>query len=80
VRKLVKLLQQESEIPAAAEFLVRRCYYHVEVENEIRNEIKEGFYITLYVFGYGNNEGEARMEWAAGLKLIEDSIQQLSVF
>ena len=32
------------------ELLIRRCFYHVA------DEVQEGFYITLYLFGYGDDE------------------------
>jgi hypothetical protein len=73
VRQLTDILKKESELKAGAEFLVRRCYYNVE------KEFKEGFYITFYLFGYGNDENEARQRWSTGLKLAEQAIQQLSV-
>jgi len=72
VKWLTKALQQSPELPASAEFLVRRCYYHIQ------KEIKEGFYITFYLFGYGHHETEARQQWGEALKLAEQAIQQLS--
>jgi hypothetical protein len=66
-------LKEEPELTAAAEFLVRRCYYNV------KKEVKEGFYITFYLFGYGDDENEARQRWNTGLKLALQAIQQLSV-
>src|SRR5437899_2070280 len=41
--RLTQLLRRVPEIPAAAEFLVRRCHYH-EDENH------DGFYITFHLF------------------------------
>jgi hypothetical protein len=72
VRQLTKILQQSPELPASAECLVRRCYYHVE------KEVEEGFYITFYLFGYGDDETEARQRWGDALKLALQAIQQLS--
>ena len=66
---LTGLLQQVPEIPAAAEFLVRRCYYH-DAEG-----IRDGFYITFYLFGYGDGEAQSRQRWALGLKLVENAIR-----
>jgi hypothetical protein len=70
-KRLIQLLKAVPEIPAAAEFLIRRCYYHVE------EEIREGFYITFYLFGYGD-EVQSRQHWAIGLKLVANAIRQLS--
>ena len=71
-RKLTQLLKKAPEIPAAAEFLIRRCYYHVG------EEIRDGFYITFYLFGYGDDELQARQRWAIALKLVENAIRQVS--
>jgi hypothetical protein len=71
-KRLAQLLKSAPEIPAAAEFLIRRCYYHGE------EEIREGFYITFYLFGYGQDEFQSRQQWAIGLKLVENAIRQLS--
>jgi len=66
---LTGLLKQVPEIPAAAEFIIRRCYYH-DAEG-----IRDGFYITFYLFGYGDDEVQARQRWAIGLKLVENAIR-----
>jgi hypothetical protein len=67
-KQLTALLKRVPEIPSAAEFLIRRCYY----------ESREGFYITFYVFGYGDDEEDARKRWVIGLKLTQNAIRQLS--
>ncbi len=66
---LTGLLKRTPEVPAAAEFLIRRCYYHDE------KGIRAGFYITFYVFGYGGDEVQSRQCWAIGLKLAENAIR-----
>ena len=58
-------LRRSPELPAAAEFVVRRCYYHA------RGETRDGFCLTFYLFGYGKDETEARRQWARALKLVE---------
>jgi hypothetical protein len=70
--RLTQLLRRVPEIPAAAEFLVRRCHYHEE------DETRDGFYITFYLFGYGDDEPQAQQRWAIGLKLVENAIRQIS--
>jgi hypothetical protein len=69
-KRITQLLKRVPEIPAAAEFLIRRCFYHVG------DEIHEGFYITLYLFGYGDDEPQASRHWASALKLVENAIRQ----
>jgi len=72
-KQLIHLLQRVPEIPSAAEFLIRRCHYHQA------DEIRDGFYVTFYLFCYGDDEEQARQRWAIGLKLVENAIRQLSV-
>ena len=71
-KSIIQLLKRVPEIPSSAEFLIRRCFYHQG------NEIREGFYMTSYLFGYGDDESQARQQWAIGLKLVENAIRQLS--
>ncbi|MBZ5652749.1 MAG: hypothetical protein LAO18_19950 [Acidobacteriia bacterium] len=70
-KRITQLLKRVPEIPAAAESLVRRCFYHMA------EETKDGFYITLYVFGYGDDEAQARQRWAIALKLAENAVRQM---
>ncbi len=67
-KRLTQLLQRVPEIPASAEFLIRRCYYGE----------KAGFYMTFYLFGYGDDDARARQQWAIALKLAENAIRQAS--
>jgi hypothetical protein len=71
-RKLVELLRRTPEIPSSVEVCVRRCYFGDE------GGVREGFYCTLYVSGYGNDEPSARQNWAVGLKLVGNATVQLS--
>jgi hypothetical protein len=72
-KRITQLLKRVPEIPAAAELLIRRCFY------EAGDEIQKGFYITLYVLGYGGDELQARQLWAIALKLVENAIRQVCV-
>jgi len=71
-RNLVELLRQAPQAPSAVEVCVRRSYYREE------GGVREGFYCTLYVSGYGNDGASARQNWGAGLKLMGNAIMQLS--
>lgn len=71
-RRITELLKRVPEIPAAAELIVRRCFYH-----NIPG-MPDGFYITFYLFGYGDDEPQARQRWAIALKLVENAIRQIS--
>jgi len=71
-RKLAGLLRRAPDMPSAAEICVRRCYY------DNAGGIREGFYCTLYISGYGNDEPNACRSWGLGLTLTRNAIVQLS--
>ena len=48
------------------------------VTSRRRRGVREGFYFTLYVSGYGNDEAGAHQNWGVGLKLVGNAILQLS--
>jgi hypothetical protein len=70
-RSLTTLLQRAPEMQASAEFLVRRCFY-------AHDSALDGFYITSYVFGYSENEDDARKHWGIALRLVGGALVQLS--
>ena len=72
VRRLATLLGRAPQISAAAEFIVRRCSY------ETQNQTVQGFSITFYLSGYGDDESEARQRWGIGLQLVGNAILQVS--
>lgn len=69
-KKITQLLKKTPEIPASAEFLMRRCHFH-EAAGE-----QDGFYITSYIFGFGNDEQSAHQQWQIGLQLVENALRQ----
>ena len=69
VKQLVELLKRAPEISALVEFMVRRAFY-------ASPDLREGFYITLYVFGYGKDAESARRQWGIALKLVENAVRQ----
>jgi hypothetical protein len=71
-RTLVEWLRRTPETQSAAEICVRRCYFGGD------GGVREGFYTTLYVSGYGNDGPSARQNWGAGLKLMENAVGQWS--
>jgi hypothetical protein len=72
LKELTALLNKAPDIAASAEFLLRRCYYHTD------HEARDGFYVTAYVFGYGENEMKARQQWGVALELVGGAIIQVS--
>ncbi len=72
VKRLVELLRRAPEIRSAAELCVRCCYFHGGKDD------RDGYYITLYVSGYGDDADQARMNWGIGLKLVGNALVQSS--
>lgn len=70
LKQLTMLLKKAPEIPASAEFLIRSCHFHDAAKEQ------DGFYITAYVFGFGDDERAARQQWQIGLQLLENAIRQ----
>jgi hypothetical protein len=73
LKRITELLKRVPEIPASAEFLLRRCYFR-----QSGTDTRDGFYVTFYLFGYGDDEMSARQQWAIGMKLAEHTIWQIS--
>jgi hypothetical protein len=71
-KRLVELLRRTPETPSAAELCVRRCYFHET------GETREGFYVTMFVSGYGDDQGRGRQNWGIALKLVGNAVLQLS--
>lgn len=69
-----RLLRRAPEIPAAAEFVVRRCSYHAPPGPPPQ----EGFYLTFYLYGYGDDQHDAQRRWGIALKVVENLLLQLS--
>jgi hypothetical protein len=68
-RRLLPLL---TPAPAAAraELCLRRCYF--------RARQQWGFYLTLFLNGYGRETAEAKKEWASGLEALQSALLRLS--
>ncbi len=72
LKQVAGLLQRVPEIPDSAELMLRRCFYHGQ------DGIREGYYVTFYLFGFGEDEAKARQQWGIALKLVTGAITQLS--
>jgi hypothetical protein len=73
-KDLVALLRRAPETPSSAEVCVRRCYFAEDAERPVQ----QGFYFTLYVSGYGDDEDSALLNWGVALKLVGNAMVQLS--
>lgn len=69
VKAMAKLVRHAPEMASAAEFAVRPCLDH-------RAETQECFYITFYLYGYGEDERQSRRRWAIALKMVQNAIIQ----
>ncbi len=69
-----RLLRRAPEIPAAAEFVIRRCFYR----RAPAPEPQQGFYVTFYLYGYGDDQQDAQRRWGIALKVVENLLLQLS--
>lgn len=73
LKKLCDLLKRAPEIPASAEFLLRHCNFHE------RDGLQTGFYVTFYLFGFGEDEEAAHRQWGIALRLVGNAIRQVGV-
>jgi hypothetical protein len=71
--RLVELLKRAPEMPASVEVIIRRAHYE-----DAPNAVRQGYYFTLYVFGFGDDEDEARKAWGIALRLVGHAILQMS--
>jgi len=72
-KTLCELLKRAPEIAAAVEFVIRRCYFHAAGNPD---ESANGFAITDYVSGFGEDEAEARKRWSIALTLTQHALVQ----
>ncbi|HMF89415.1 MAG TPA: hypothetical protein VKL40_02145 [Candidatus Angelobacter sp.] len=74
-KNLCALLKRAPEIASAVELVIRRCYYRPEDKPA---ESVEGFCITAYVSGFGDDEAEARRRWSIALTLLQHALVQVA--
>jgi hypothetical protein len=71
-KRLMELLRRAPELQASFETIIRAAHF------EDGRDIREGFYFTMYVQGYGDDQQEARQAWGIALKLVKNAILQIS--
>lgn len=74
-RSLCALLKRAPEMASAVELVIRRCYYHPDNNP---SESIDGFCITAYVSGFGEDEAEARRRWSIALTLLQHALVQVA--
>ncbi len=75
-QRMCKLLALVPEISASVELALRRCYFHQD--DEVSKDSDPGFYLTIYISGYGDDAEQAWQRWGIALKLVENALLQLS--
>ena len=73
---LKTLLGKVPDFAAAADIVLRRCYYHRPEYSPDRSD--DGYCLTFYLNGYGDDEDGAKKSWTIGLKLVQNALMQLS--
>jgi len=83
-KTISQLLSRAPDFAAAVEFIVRRCFYHAD-ETRFTSDVeldeprhREGFGITLYSYGYGDDATEAKQRWAIGVKVVQNALLQVA--
>ncbi|HUN89155.1 MAG TPA: hypothetical protein VMU28_10215 [Terriglobales bacterium] len=71
--RLVELLRRAPELPASMEAIIRRAHFEDPDGN-----VREGFYFTLYVTGYGEDAAEAKQACGIALRLAGHATLQMS--
>jgi hypothetical protein len=67
--RLCDLLKGAPEMPASAEIMVRRCFYANHPDHD-------GYYLTVYVSGFGETEAQSRQRWSIALTLVQHALVQ----
>ena len=73
LKKLCDLLKRAPDIPASAEFLLRHCYFRQS------DGMQTGFYVTFYLFGFGEDEEAAHRQWGIALRLVGNAMRQVGM-
>ncbi len=82
VKGAVRCFSLTSEVPAAVELVIRRCYFRQDSAETSSGaaagnftDMPIGFYVSVYTSGYGCTYEEARSRWACALKESVKAIQ-----
>lgn len=71
--RLVELLKRAPELPAAIEAIIRRAHFESD-----SGQVRQGFYFTIYVNGYGDDEAVAKQSCGIALRLVGHAALQMS--
>ena len=77
-KKLTELLRRAPALRSAIEICLRRCFFLDKEMEKDKENVREGFYFTVYTNGYGNDNAEAHRNWTVALQLVGNALMQLS--
>ena len=72
LKALTAALTTTCDTPALVDFVLRRCFTH---DGEA---VRNGFYFTSYIFGYGPSESRARENWSTALARVAQALLKTS--
>ncbi|MDR3764878.1 MAG: hypothetical protein P4M01_12370 [Acidobacteriota bacterium] len=75
-RRIANRLEEHEALPATAEIVVRRCYFHAESVTGVQDESTPGYCLTLFVTGWGDSLQEAAANWAKALECLAGCLLQ----
>lgn len=92
VKSLTRALSESEGLSSslsasAAEFIVRRCWFHLEfgasspgscAYENTADEPQPGYFVTFYQFGYGSEQEDARSQWVQGLRRVTSVLAQIT--
>jgi hypothetical protein len=76
-KRLARLLEEDDEIEASAEIVIRRCYFHLK--GSTLEESEAGYCLTLFITGYGASAEDASNHWGLALKLAAECFRLLNL-
>jgi hypothetical protein len=76
VKTLCELFGHVPEFAARAECVIRRCFFHTDAA---KDGSEDGYAVSIYLSGFGNDDLSARKSWVIAMKLLENALRQMNV-
>jgi hypothetical protein len=73
-KELAGILGEDGTLPAMAEIVVRRCYFHDSVNAD---DSEPGYSLTLFLIGYGKSAADASQSLASAMALASEALVKL---
>ncbi len=81
-RRIARQMEEDEELEASAEIVVRRCYFHRNAlhcnatEGEAMEESDAGCCLTLFLSGFGRTAEEAAERWTRALEVAGKCLRE----